>query len=445
MKRVSWALALGITLASFYAFAAYRPTLSPLQNRIIRIITETGEQLADGIKIITTGKQAQDRINEQRQEREIAAKKALERQKSLSGKHGSQGRYGGGGHGRPHHGGGYNPWGGGHSGGGYRPGGSGYAPYGGNGQHHYDDDYDYDHYGSKPTTPATPPTSTTDTNTGGVDVRAQQEAAKLAQEREKNAKELLAAAEKIAATMGNSTPKDTGYDDKLDGLSDEFETLQQAGSTHNNNMKKDSGAEPKKDASGKTAKTKETSTALDRQITGAYRNILRHTLYAATRDNNQITTAANALRTDMNRALGKKEIEDAAKTRANTLLAEWKKDANRGGDFDAEIEIFKGSNQAIIKNPKPAALTLAAGTKPGRAYNTLPAGYAPTGFAITLPTGMSAAANGKDAYTNYFNARLTELKALEGRFIPCKINKTKLGNLHDAIKTCEENIAELSK
>ncbi|MBM3893856.1 hypothetical protein FJ365_05685, partial [Candidatus Dependentiae bacterium] len=86
MKRWTSGLTIAIACTSLYVFAVYKPKLSALQKKIISEITAAADLLSEGTRLVLTGEPAQKSIAAKREEHERAARKALERQKSLSGR-----------------------------------------------------------------------------------------------------------------------------------------------------------------------------------------------------------------------------------------------------------------------------------------------------------------------------------------------------------------------
>jgi hypothetical protein len=430
-----------LCITSSTVFAAFVPTITPTEQKIITTITQAGLKLEDGNALILQGKLAQERIKEQRQEREIAAKKAAERLKNLSGKHagGGSGRsYGGGHHGRGSHGGGYNPWGGGRGGGfvgghgGYNPAASGYYP-GYDGGYPYHENYDYDDEHKDPTSTIDPKTiSNTETPTGAsVDMRAQQEAAKQAEERERNCKELLTAAQNIERGMGSSPSSAPDYETMLQDLADDFGILDQAGAEHARTAAKNKDAKKPDASTGEMKKTTKDDAIrqLDSSINAVYHKILRHVFYAATMDT-PISGASGALKTDMKRVLGKKVLASAAIVRANELFTTWQAMTPANRVFDDECAIVSlASNLAIIN-----------GTDAINFIN-IPTGITAPGtgstYASLLPeikTGArkppADAQDAKQKYLAYFTKCHNDLQGLSRRFREYKIGPSSLGQLH---------------
>jgi hypothetical protein len=467
MKRWTLGLTAAIACVSLYVFAAYKPKLSALQKKIIAEMTAAANLLSEGTKLVLTGEPAQKSITAKREEYERAAKKALERQKSLSGR-GKTGGYSGypSSYGKNRYGGGggsYNPYGGGGGsyGGSYGRsygGGGGYNPYHGGGYDPYDhaglgyDDHEPDHQSATSKASTTPGSSSSDSSSGGsggADLQAKQAAEKAAQERAEADQELIDAAEKIATAMGGSSPSSPGYEDKIKALKDDgtFGELASGARTHHKNTKKTKAPAPapapatrkpgmptpRKPAAAKPVAPK--ASPLDGKIAGLYNRILPHVIFAATCSGD--TSATDALRSDIKHVVGQTALDSAAQGAIKIQLDEWK--AGIGKDFAAETAVFKHYKPFITQpptRPVPWAALPAGGPAASPTYTALvpAAPAAAVAPAAPAPTFEQMRA----AFKKYFTDCKNELDARAKKFQHIGVSESALGALDTQKKNCKQ-------
>jgi hypothetical protein len=480
--RIAITIMCGIMLVSFYAMsiagsmtpkkasvpavkksaAGYTPDLSPRERKIVNGLQKPLELLVTGTEKVLELDGAKKRLEEQKQEHDKVVKDAQARSKryanskrggSGSGSSGGYGRGGGGGYAQPYRGGGgYNPYAG------RQYAGSNGYPYGTNSNNP----------SSSPTTTqpeSNAPSPSPDTNNSGNIIGPNNEkdqAAEAAKQAALNKKisDAIDLTERISRTMKRIPTNDaTRYELAIEDLQEErvFSQLndavrelatQRAQEQAAAEAKKSNETTPSTPTAG--AKKDATSTALtgkakelDTALVSAYRSILPHVMFAATKSNAD-SSAQELLRGDMQQ-VGQAAITAEAQKRSRDLMAEWQKKYPDHEIDKATLTAFAGAPTAV-----PATVTAPVTRGLPGAPGGAPAAAAPTTRAFTAATAAATAGAGadqiaafKNSYRQELEKRYSELKERRKRFAGFNLETGELGTLDNELVDCRRLIKQL--
>jgi hypothetical protein len=437
---------------SFYAvsIAGYVPKFSRYEQRIIDGLKQRLETLLIGAQNVLELKEVKTRLEAQTQEHNAVIKRAADRKVFAPNRRGSVGGGRNGGYGQPRrgHGGGggnygRNPYSSGYS---YGRGGSGY-PGDGNSS------YPYDNSPFKPHAdgPNNKPPADKDNNNGPGGRVLNDADKKKIPATTADINTALALAEEINQAMAAVPAHDPiAQETAIENLSENGTFAQLQDAVAKRAAQRAEEAATLQAASANQANTNVVSTAkpipsstaqlleLDRKLLAAYRSILPHVMFAATKDTPD-SAAQELLKGDMQQ-LGKPALQAEAKKHIPKVLSAWQ---NTVPDYTDDKTVAQDPTTTnYLQSDGTGAIPTAV---PGvtRAIIAPPAGLqAATAAANAEATAANKPAAFKAAYRSYFQAHLNDLKARKHRFAGFGV--TDFGNLDAEINECKKILRTLN-